>query len=66
MKENNITDINRVGLYGLSYKDYCDIPLEDLRYLKVLHYGFDQNIYVGELMVATELADKFLYIFIVT
>lgn len=50
-------------IYGLSYKEYCDIPLEDLRYLKVLHYGFDQQIYVGELMVDADIADKFLYIF---
>ncbi len=50
-------------IYGLSYKEYCDIPLENLSYLKVLHYGFDQQIYVGELMVEAKLADKFLYIF---
>ena len=50
-------------IYGLSYKEYCDIPLEELRYLKMLHYGFDQQIYVGELMVDADLADKFLYIF---
>ena len=28
MKENNITDINRVGLYGLSYKENVDDPRE--------------------------------------
>lgn len=50
-------------IYGLSYKEYCDIPLEELSYLKLLHYGFDQQIYVGELMVDADLADKFLYIF---
>lgn len=50
-------------IYGLSYKEYCDIPLEDLRYLKMLHYGFDKQIYVGELMVDANLADKFLSIF---
>ena len=28
MKENNITDFNRVGLYGLSYKENVDDPRE--------------------------------------
>ncbi len=50
-------------IYGLSYKEDCTIPLEDLRYLKVLHYGYDQQIYVGELMVNTGLAEDFLEIF---
>lgn len=50
-------------IYGLSYKEDCTIPLEELRYLKVLHYGYDQQIYVGELMVNTGLAEDFLEIF---
>lgn len=50
-------------IYGLSYKEDCTIPREELRYLKVLHYGYDQQIYVGELMVHAELAQDFLEIF---
>lgn len=50
-------------IYGLSYKEDCTIPLEELRYLKVLHYGYDQQIYVGEIMVNTGLAEDFLEIF---
>ncbi len=50
-------------IYGLSYKEDCTIPREELRYLKVLHYGYDQQIYVGELMVNAELAQDFLEIF---
>lgn len=50
-------------IYGLSYKEDCTIPLEELRYLKVLHYGYDQQIYVGELMVNAGLAEDFLEIF---
>lgn len=50
-------------IYGLSYKEDCTIPLEELRYLKVLHYGYDQQIHVGELMVNTGLAEDFLEIF---
>ena len=62
-KSYPIDDVLFDRIYGLSYKEYCDIPLENLSYLKVLHYGFDQQIYVGELMVETKLADKFLHIF---
>ena len=50
-------------IYGLSYKEDCTIPREELRYLKVLHYGYDRQIYVGELMVNVELAGDFLEIF---
>ncbi|WP_418746308.1 M15 family metallopeptidase [Frisingicoccus sp.] len=50
-------------IYGLSYKEDCTIPREELRYLKVLHYGYDRQIYVGELMVNAELAGDFLEIF---
>lgn len=50
-------------IYGLSYKEDCTIPVEELRYLKVLHYGYDQQIYVGELMVNASLAEDFLEIF---
>lgn len=50
-------------IYDLSYKEDCTIPREELRYLKVLHYGYDQQIYVGELMVNAELAQDFLEIF---
>lgn len=32
MKENNITDLSRVGLYGLSYKENVDDPRELLQF----------------------------------
>ena len=52
-------------IYGddKSYKTYCTVPREDLRYIKLLHYGFDGNIHVGELMVNTLLADEVCEIF---
>ena len=28
-------------MQGKSFKDNCTVPREDLRYLKVLHVGFD-------------------------
>jgi hypothetical protein len=52
-------------IYGddRSYKTYCTVPREDLRYIKVLHYGFDDQIYVGELMVNRLLEEDMTSIF---
>ena len=60
-----ISDELFARIYGddRSYKTYCTVPREDLRYLKVLHYGFDGRIYAGELMVNTLLADEVCEIF---
>ncbi len=48
---------------GKSYKEDGIVPREDLRYLKVLHYGFDHEYRVGELIVNVGLAEEFLEIF---
>lgn len=50
-------------IYKLSYKEDCTIPREDLRYLKLLHYGFDGEIHVGELMVNVKVAEEMIEIF---
>jgi hypothetical protein len=33
---------------GNSYKDDCDVPLSDLRYVRVLYRDFDGNARIGE------------------
>lgn len=38
-------------MQGKSFKDNCTVPREDLRYLKVLHVGFDGKTHIGELVV---------------
>lgn len=48
---------------GKSYRENDDIALEDLRYLKLLHYNFDHEIQVGELIVNEDVADDVLSIF---
>ncbi|MCL1847202.1 MAG: M15 family metallopeptidase, partial [Coriobacteriia bacterium] len=48
---------------GRSYVENPYVSLDDLRYLKLLHYNFDHNIQIGELIVSAELADEFLEIF---
>jgi hypothetical protein len=48
---------------GKSYRDNPNIFLDELRYLKVLHYNFDHDIQVGELIVNASLASDFTDIF---
>lgn len=48
---------------GKSYRENPNIGLEDLRYIKVLHYNFDHQLQVGELIVNKGLAEDILQIF---
>ena len=48
---------------GKSYKDNCPVPLDDLRYLKVLHVGFDGQTHEGEMICNTSIAEDLLDIF---
>ena len=50
-------------MQGKSFKDNCTVPREDLRYLKVLHVGFDGKTHTGELVVNRMIADDVLDIF---
>lgn len=47
---------------GCSYVENEDIALEDLRYLKILHIGFDGEEHEGELIVNQAIADDILEI----
>ncbi|MFA9463676.1 MAG: M15 family metallopeptidase [Velocimicrobium sp.] len=46
-----------------SYKENCDIPLEELKYLKVSYYGFDGKPHVGEIIVNKAIAEDTIHIF---
>ena len=52
-------------IYGddRSFKTYCTLSTDELRYIKLLYRGFDLQTHVGELMVNTLLADEIIYIF---
>ena len=50
-------------IHGLSYPENCPVPLSSLRYLTVLHIGFDGQIYAGELIVHERIAPSVLEIF---
>lgn len=48
---------------GKSYRDNNDISLEDLRYLKLIHYNFNHQVQVGEMIVNAGIQDVVISIF---
>ena len=48
---------------GNTYQENPNISIEDLRYLKVLHYNFQHQIQVGELVVNQAIAQDCIGIF---
>lgn len=50
-------------IYGRSYVDNPNIALGELRSLKLLHYNFDHEIQMGELIVNADLEEDCLEIF---
>jgi len=58
-----IPDSVKIRIMGKSYGENCDVPLEDLRYVGVLYWGFDLETHRGELIVnraiATDIVDIF-------
>ncbi|NLJ96656.1 MAG: M15 family metallopeptidase [Clostridiales bacterium] len=48
---------------GKSYKEGADIPLRDLRYIRVLHRGFDGKTHIGEMIVNKAIALDVIDIF---
>ena len=44
-------------MQGKSYKADCTLPRENLRYIHVLHVGFDNQVHEGELVVNKDIAD---------
>ncbi len=48
---------------GRSYQENPNVGLDDLRYMKLLHYNFNHELQVGELIVAADLQADFIGIF---
>lgn len=48
---------------GISFKENDIISYDDLRYIRVLHYGFDSEIHIGELIVNKEISNYIVDIF---
>lgn len=47
---------------GVSYQENDNISIEELRYLRVLHMGFDGQTHIGELLVHESIAEDILEI----
>lgn len=58
-----ISDEVFARMYGKSYKEYSTISREELRYVRVLHVGFDGKTYIGELVVNEKIAEETVEIF---
>jgi len=50
-------------MVGCSWKPECPVSLENLRYVTVTHWGYDDAVHRGYLVVHTILADELLAIF---
>lgn len=59
----NVGDSVYNRIYGKTYVENPHVALSDLRYLKMLHYNFDGNVQVGEMIVNKEIADSTLSVF---
>ncbi len=53
----------REKMVGKSYPENCPVPFEDLRYLQMLHIGFDGQTHKGEMIVNKKIAKAVLEIF---
>lgn len=58
-----IDDVIFSRIKGKSYKDNCTVPLSELRYLHVLHVGFDGETHEGEIICNVSIAEDLLDIF---
>ncbi len=59
----NVGDAVYNRINGKTYVENPNIALSDLRYLKMLHYNFDGNVQVGEMIVNKSIADSTLAAF---
>ena len=58
-----ISDTVFARMDGNSYKKECTVPVDDLRYVRVLYYGFDGQVRTGELVVNKTIAEDIMAIF---
>lgn len=58
-----IDDSLKARIYNKSYRENDNITLDELCYLKILHYNFDHQIQVGECIVNKEISEDCMDIF---
>ncbi len=60
---HDISEEVKDRINGKSYGEDCTVPYDELRYIRVLHRGFDGNTYIGELIMNQALAEDVIEIF---
>ena len=60
---NEIPDDVINYITGKTYEDNPNISIDDLRYIKLIHYNFEGNIQVGEIIVNKKVAEEVKEIF---
>ena len=58
-----ISDETFARMWGKSFKEYCTVPREELRYIRCLHKNIRGDIKVGELVMNVQVADAVCDIF---
>lgn len=58
-----ISDEVLAFINGKSYQENPNVGLGNLRYMKLLHYNFNHELQVGELIVAADLQSDFIGVF---
>lgn len=62
-KYSNLSKDVKERIVGVSWKENSPIELEDLCYINVTYWGFDDKEHIGELIVHKELAQEVIEIF---
>ncbi len=55
--EQEIPEEVKERMKGKSYAENCDVPYDELRYLRVLYRGFDDLVHLGEMIVNQSIAE---------
>lgn len=58
-----ISDELEKKIVGSSWREGCPVPIEGLAYLTLSHWGYDERVHSGELIVAKEVAPEVLAVF---
>ncbi|MCD8161483.1 MAG: M15 family metallopeptidase [Clostridiales bacterium] len=61
--ESALTDEVFARMDGVSYPEGCTVSRDDLRYLRVLHIGFDGEVHLGEMVCNKRISADLLEIF---
>ena len=61
--KSEIPEEIREKMYGKTISDKSHVSYDDLSYLTLSYYGYDDEIHTGNMIVAKELADEVICIF---